>query len=145
MSQKPSNSTSVSCPFNHAYSVGHNVRKHFDWPNVHEVMKKVKEEIQELDEVLDKTPTEQIHELGDVLFTLVQVARHLNIDPKDSLALCNARHEQRMERMKLLIQEDGKIFEEQSLEELESYWVKAKNTLKPKEKQMISDYLTKKF
>lgn len=141
MSKQEQNNAPTNCPFERAFNMGHNVRKNFDWPNVQEVMNKVKEEISELEEALVKSKAEQIHELGDVLFTLTQVARHLNIDLKQSLRLCNLRHENRMQKMKALIAKDDKNFEDQSLDELEGYWVKAKNQLKPQEKQLIENYL----
>lgn len=130
-------------PMQKSYSIGHSVRHNFDWPNVHEVMLKVKEELLELEQSLEHDKAHQIHELGDVLFTLVQVARHLGIHPDDALDLCNTRHNQRMNFMKKLAAEDGVDYNTLNLEQLEAYWVKAKGFTKASEAHMIQDYLLK--
>ncbi|MCO5113468.1 MAG: hypothetical protein M9899_04760 [Bdellovibrionaceae bacterium] len=129
-------------PMQKSFSIGHALRHNFDWPNVGEVLLKVKEELTELEQSLTQGRPEQVHELGDLLFTIVQVARHLDIPPDDALDLCNQRHHQRMEFMKKLAEEDGLVYESLTLDTLETYWVKAKTFTKKIEAQQIQNYLT---
>lgn len=124
-----------------SYQIGHKVRHNFDWPNVFEVFEKLKEEVDELEESLHQNKPEQIHELGDVLFTLVQIARHLNINPEDCLKLCNERHALRMQKMRKLAGVPNSEFAELTLDVLEKFWVQAKNELKSKEKLRIQKFL----
>lgn len=129
-------------PMQTSFLIGHTLRHNFDWPNVEEVLLKVKEELTELEQSLTQSRQEQVHELGDLLFTIVQVARHLNIPPDDALDLCNQRHRQRMAFMKKLAEEDGLDYASLTLDTLEKYWAKAKTFTKKMEAQQIQDYLT---
>lgn len=135
--------TNIRNSMSDAYDLGHNVRANFDWANVYDVMKKVEEELGELQACLSSDKAEQVHELGDLLFTIVQVARHLNINPNDALALCNQRHAYRMQKMKELAVQNGEVYDNLKLEDLESYWSLAKVETKPIEKEKIKDYLNK--
>lgn len=117
-------------------------RGRFDWSNPLEVLEKVDEEIQELKEVIeeglkngsqkdpafDKAALE--HELGDVLFSIAQLARHLKLEPEQSLRTANTRFEKRFFTMKQMIAESGRDYNSLSLEELEAAWQKAKAKLK---------------
>ncbi len=125
-------------PLKTSYNIGINDRTTFDWPDVGSVLTKVEEEIQELKESLTLSRLDQAHELGDVLFTLVQVARHLNLDPGLTLEIANQRYLDRMNEMKKQIQADNLKFEKLSLEELDLYWRKAKLILKEKEHELLS-------
>lgn len=127
-----------------AFLIGEKVRHNFDWPNVQEVLIKVKEELLELEQSLSLNQAEQIHELGDLLFTIAQVARHLKINPDDALDLCNKRHQNRMATMRMLAEADGLDYDSLLLETLESYWNKAKPLTKPEEKKSIEEYLQNK-
>lgn len=139
MTQK--NKTTDLHPMQKSFSIGHTLRHNFDWPNVHAVLTKVKEELDELEQSLTQERHAQVHELGDLLFTIIQVARHLNIQPDAALDLCNQRHHQRMEFMKQLAQKDGVDYASLNLEALEAYWVKAKVHTKKIEQRQVQDYL----
>ncbi|MEZ0392191.1 MAG: nucleoside triphosphate pyrophosphohydrolase [Pseudobdellovibrionaceae bacterium] len=76
-------------------------RLQFDWTEVSEVFAKVQEEISELQIELDSTPhspQKLEHEIGDVLFSMAQLARHLNLEPEQCLRSANRRFEERFFR-----------------------------------------------
>lgn len=107
------------------------IRYNFDWSNVEEVLSKVDEELAELREAiaLNKEKREVELELGDILFTLAQVGRRLEIDPEQALRATNKKFEVRFLKMRQLCLEDGLDFSQLSTQQLELYWVRAKNIL----------------
>lgn len=94
-------------------------RAGFDWPGVEPVRAKLNEELAELDE--SHSLEDRLHELGDVLFTVVNLARHLDIDPALALRRTSTRFEGRFRAMEQLADLDGS-----SLEELDGLWEQAK-------------------
>lgn len=128
-------------PLTIAYNLGHKDRAHFDWPNVESVFEKVQEELTEFAESLSENRLAQAHELGDLLFTITQVARHLELDPSLALEAANERYAFRFNLMKHLIASEGKVFESLDVTELESYWKKAKLSLKHQEAQSLKEKL----
>lgn len=115
-----------------AYKIGKRTEKlHFDWPDLEGVLLKVDEEIAELREALDSENDREIeHELGDVLFSLAQLARHLHLEPEQILRKANSRFESRFHLMVEMATSDGQDWGHLSLEQKEVYWQKAKNFLK---------------
>lgn len=106
------------------------VRFHFDWPNPWQVIEKIEEELEEVKEALRNSDLhQQQKELGDLLFTVVQLARHLNFDAEQSLRMTNKKFEKRFMKMHQLVADDKKIFTELATTELELYWQKAKAEL----------------
>jgi nucleoside triphosphate diphosphatase len=109
----------------------------FDWPNVEGLFDKLAEETTELRaELGDQVQNERVEEeLGDLLFTAVNLARHLQIDPELALRKTNAKFRQRFAAME---QEAGgrSQLEKMSADELENLWSRAKNSevLKSEEK-----------
>jgi nucleoside triphosphate diphosphatase len=91
----------------------------FDWPDSSGARAKVDEELQELDKETDQK--RRTEELGDLLFTVVNLARHLNIDPEDALRHANRKFEKRFRAI-----ETAPGFETMSLDEMEALWVEAK-------------------
>lgn len=126
-------------PLKTSYSLGHKDRTHFDWPNVEAVLVKVKEELDEFAESLSESRLAQIHELGDLLFSIVQAARHLEIDPGLALETANERYQNRFNAMKSLIKKEGQIFEDTPVDQLEDFWKRAKKTLKQDEINHIKE------
>ncbi len=106
-------------------------KKNFDWQNITGVIKKVEEELAEVKEAI--TSENQAHikiEIGDLLFSICQLSRHLNINPEQSLQLTNNKFEQRFSLMNEFIHKDNKNLENLSEAEMDGYWEKAKLQLK---------------
>src|SRR6478735_9429016 len=93
----------------------------FDWPDPSGPRAKIDEELAELDAESDHD--RMLEELGDLLFAVVNLARHLNIEPETALREANRTSEQ---RFRAIEQEPG--FEDLSLDEKEALWVRAKET-----------------
>ena len=99
----------------------------FDWPNLPPVIAKLKEEIAELEGALSDGSHEQIKsEVGDVLFSAVNVARHLKVDPEMALRFANARFEKRFRWIENKLRGQDKLVEEIKLSELNKLWDQAK-------------------
>jgi tetrapyrrole methylase family protein/MazG family protein len=102
-------------------------RAGFDWENTGQVLKKVGEEMEELKEVISGGDPEKMeHELGDVLFALVNLARFLNIHPEVAMVAANERFERRFEAMEKIAEESGCSIEQTDLITLDGFWEKAK-------------------
>jgi len=100
----------------------------FDWENSSQVLEKVKEEINELeDEIKQNNPEKMEEEFGDVLFSLINYARFLDINPEDALEKTNRKFILRFQKMEELILADGKSLTEMTLTEMDKYWEEAKN------------------
>ena len=103
------------------------VKVGFEWPTVNEVLDKVEEEIAELRAEIARGETARTaDELGDLLFTLVNVARHLKIDPEDALRRMTLRFAARFRRIEQHAADTGRAVSDLSLEEMESVWQAAK-------------------
>jgi XTP/dITP diphosphohydrolase len=99
----------------------------FDWENSSQVLAKVKEEIGELeDEISKNNPKKMEEEFGDILFSLINYARFLNINPEDALEKTNRKFIARFQKMENLILSDEKSLTEMNLPEMDKYWAKAK-------------------
>jgi MazG family protein len=100
----------------------------FDWKNPVDVLDKLEEEIAELRaELKAGNGVERIRdEFGDVLFVLVNLARHLAIDPEEALRSTNAKFERRFRAIEAALSEDGRTPEQASLDEMEALWLRAK-------------------
>ncbi len=106
------------------------VRRGFDWSTPAEVFNKVDEEISELRRAIEAHDViNEQEELGDVLFTVVQLARHLNFDAEQALRQSNRKFEVRFQKMCELVHQDDKNFSDLSIGELENYWKSAKDQL----------------
>ncbi len=101
----------------------------FDWPDIHGVWLKVDEELTELKEELNKPEpsTESIEdEFGDVLFSMVNLARFLKLDSESALRRASNKFESRFRDMEKLMAEEGVKLSELTIEQMEAYWQKAK-------------------
>lgn len=102
----------------------------FDWSSPEEVLAKVEEELTELKQALKEgTPTQQQQELGDLLFSVAQLARHLSFDAEQALRQTNQRFISRFETMQQLATEQGLDFEQLSAQLLDNLWEQAKEKL----------------
>ncbi|CAH0312440.1 nucleoside triphosphate pyrophosphohydrolase [Peribacillus sp. Bi134] len=101
----------------------------FDWDEVSEAWKKVREEVQELEaEILSpKMDVERIKsELGDLFFALVNISRYYDIQAEEAVYKANQKFHRRFTYIEECIQRADKKFEDYTLEELDSYWDEAK-------------------
>ena len=96
----------------------------FDWPDVDGAMDKVREELEEVREA----PTVEAREaeFGDLLFTLVNVARKLGMNPEDALRGATGRFEARFRMMEQRAKGEGRDLKDLPIEELDQYWEAAK-------------------
>lgn len=102
----------------------------FDWDNVDQVWEKVQEEIEELKEVVAEKNQEEIeNEFGDVLFSLINYARFIGVNPENALERTNKKFIQRFQWMEEEIKAVGGDMSAMNLEELDAYWDQAKKAL----------------
>jgi tetrapyrrole methylase family protein/MazG family protein len=100
----------------------------FEWPDAPAVLDKVQEEIEELRaEIRAADKPRAAEEIGDLLFSLVNVARWLKIDPEESLRQMVKRFAERFRAMEAFAAEDARKMTELSPEEWDAYWVRAKS------------------
>ncbi|MCC6199731.1 MAG: nucleoside triphosphate pyrophosphohydrolase, partial [Moraxellaceae bacterium] len=97
----------------------------------HAVLAKLREEIDEIEAELDTGSRDaQEDELGDVLFCVVNLARHLDLDSEMALKRTNAKFQQRFAHIEDRLAEQGIPFAEAPLEQMEALWVEAKQSPK---------------
>ncbi|WP_288898306.1 nucleoside triphosphate pyrophosphohydrolase [uncultured Capnocytophaga sp.] len=104
----------------------------FDWDNIDDVFAKIKEEIDELHaEVKAQKHTAIEAEFGDVLFSLINYARFLKLNPEDALERTNKKFITRFQYLERKAAESGKSLRDMTLAEMESYWQEAKGVFEP--------------
>jgi XTP/dITP diphosphohydrolase len=99
----------------------------FDWDDREQVWEKVKEELAELKHEVDTNSNRQAEELGDVLFSMVNYARFLGIDPDEALERTNRKFIERFQFLERESRKDGKVLGEMTLAEMDAYWERAKS------------------
>ena len=106
-------------------------RAGFDWPVLDPVFAKIHEELEELKQALkDREQHRRIkEEMGDVLFTCVNLARHLNVDAEDALRASNNKFERRFECMERELEAQGKDIRGRKQQELEELWQRCKRSI----------------
>ena len=113
-----------------AYKIGKKTEKvGFDWEDYNQVSWKVEEEWQELKEELapQKISIDRVEEeMGDFLFSAVQLARHLNLDPEKCLRNANKKFIKRFQKMEVLINQDGQNINDLNQKEMDIFWDEAK-------------------
>ena len=98
----------------------------FEWPSIEGVMEKLEEEFEELKEAIKQGVKQAEMEIGDCLFTLVNVARFLKIDPESSLRSMIQRFIRRFKYMEQLATKEGKEISQLPITTLDAIWEKAK-------------------
>ncbi|GAA0785452.1 MULTISPECIES: nucleoside triphosphate pyrophosphohydrolase [Pseudomonadati] len=105
----------------------------FDWPELEPVVAKIYEEVDEVLVEAKLVATDPEHyqpkvvdEMGDLLFAVVNLARHLNVDPEQALRQANNKFERRFKGVENCVVQSGKQFDDHSLEQLDSYWDQVK-------------------
>jgi ATP diphosphatase len=108
----------------------------FDWPEALPVVDKVREELDEVLEAMSENDPRAIaEEVGDLLFVVTNLARHLKVDPESALRAANAKFEQRFRFIEQALREAGRAMEDCALDELDALWGEAKKL----EKQQLAD------
>ncbi|MCP9494320.1 MAG: nucleoside triphosphate pyrophosphohydrolase [Pyrinomonadaceae bacterium MAG19_C2-C3] len=110
----------------------------FDWTNIGDVFAKLREEIDELEAAIKERDAKQQptsedagninvrDEVGDILFAVSNVARHLKIEPEAAAKLANRKFRCRFRFIEQALRADGKRFEDVTLDEMETFWQAAK-------------------
>lgn len=101
-------------------------KAHFDWPNAADALEKVFEEAKELKEAL-QDPEKAADELGDLLFSCVNVARLMKVSPQIALMKATEKFINRFSRMEAAIQKDEKSLPLLTIQESDVYWIRSKN------------------
>ncbi len=106
----------------------------FDWPQVDGVLSKVREEFDELEEALSTDCPEEpasrqavAEELGDLLFSMANLARHLELDPEATLARANAKFRRRFQAVEQALEASGRELSDTDLAELDRLWDEVKS------------------
>ena len=103
----------------------------FDWNERQDVWAKVKEELAELEDEIEKMDTDKTEaEFGDLLFSIINAARLYKVNPDNALERTNKKFIYRFNYMEQKIKEEGKHLNHLSLEEMEKIWQEAKKTEK---------------
>ncbi len=99
----------------------------FDWPDIEGVRAKIDEELQEADEAAASgSPEEITHEIGDILFSVAQWARHLGVQPEEALRACCDRFRGRFASVESDAKQQGVRLDEMGIDRLEALWQEAK-------------------
>jgi tetrapyrrole methylase family protein/MazG family protein len=98
----------------------------FDWGMGEEVLPKLREEVEELAAALEEGDSRREEEIGDLLFTLVNISRHLRVDPEVALKKAAGKFAGRFRRMERLCEERGLKLEELSLDQMDLLWEEVK-------------------
>ncbi len=104
----------------------------FDWPQIEPVWHKLDEEVKELKHEITESNRDFIEEeLGDVLFTVVNLSRFVHINPEDALRRTIEKFDRRFRKIEEILQQQGKVMHTVPLEEMDSIW----DSIKSKEKE----------
>jgi XTP/dITP diphosphohydrolase len=104
----------------------------FDFANKKDVWAKVKEELAEFEAEVEADDTTKMEaEFGDLLFSLVNYSRHVNINPEDALERTNKKFRKRFQAMENAIHVDNKNLSDMNLSQMDVYWEKVKKELEP--------------
>ncbi|AGI68307.1 protein mazG [Octadecabacter antarcticus 307] len=99
----------------------------FDWPDVGHVIDKIAEEAAEVVEARDTLTQDQVtEEVGDLLFVMANLARHLDVDPEVALRQANAKFQRRFEFIEDALARDGRTPSDSDLAEMDALWDAAK-------------------
>ena len=98
----------------------------FDWDNKEQVWEKVHEELNELKHEVERNSAKQADEVGDVLFSVVNYARFLGVDPDEALERTNRKFIKRFQFLERESSKDGKQLGAMTLAEMDAYWERAK-------------------
>lgn len=99
----------------------------FDWQDLHGIVDKIQEELTEVTDEIDAgDPARLQDEIGDLIFAVTNLARHLAIDPDEALAGCNSKFQRRFVFIEQQLESQGKTAADVPLTELDRLWEQAK-------------------
>ena len=96
----------------------------FDWPDVEQVLDKLREEIDELKEA--KSAAHRHEEFGDLMFVMANLARHMGLDPEQALRDANGKFTRRFNSVEAKLQQDGRTPSQSNLAEMDALWDEVK-------------------
>ena len=104
----------------------------FDWPDAGQVVDKIREELAEVEDARATGDRDRVEdEVGDLLFAVANLARHLRVDPEAALRRTNLKFERRFGAIEAGLKDQGRSLGEASLEEMEQLWTAAKRSEGP--------------
>lgn len=104
----------------------------FDWNDPRAVLQKIREEADEIEAALDRNDSAGLaEETGDLMFALVNLARHVDADPEAALRATNAKFERRFAYIERALEAQGRTLEQASLAEMDALWNAAKSDENP--------------
>jgi ATP diphosphatase len=104
----------------------------FDWNDPRAVLAKIREEADEIEAALDRNDKQELaEETGDLMFALVNLARHVDANPEAALRATNAKFERRFAFIERALEAQGRTLEQASLAEMDALWNAAKDEEKP--------------
>lgn len=101
----------------------------FDWPDAQQVIDKIHEEIEEVQAELDQSEVDQLaveEEMGDLLFAVVNLSRHLKVNPEQALIKANQKFERRFRALENVFADKQQALEDADLESMENVWQQVK-------------------
>jgi nucleoside triphosphate diphosphatase len=98
----------------------------FDWNDPRAVLRKIREEVDEIEDALDNDTANAAGEIGDLLFAAVNLARHLHADPETLLRQTNAKFERRFAAIEQALAAHDKAPQQSTLAEMDALWNEAK-------------------
>jgi nucleoside triphosphate diphosphatase len=99
----------------------------FDWPEARQVIEKVREELGEVEDAMASGDGDRMEdEIGDLLFAVTNLARHLRVDPESALRRTNLKFERRFRTIETTLEAQGRSPLDASLDEMERLWIAAK-------------------
>ncbi|MCK1304937.1 ATP diphosphatase [Bradyrhizobium sp. GM2.2] len=100
----------------------------FDWNDPRAVLAKIREEADEIEAALDRNDSEGLaEETGDLMFAVVNLARHVDADPEAALRATNTKFERRFAYIERALEAQGRTLEQASLAEMDALWNEAKS------------------
>jgi ATP diphosphatase len=104
----------------------------FDWNDAKAVLAKLREETAEIEEALAAGDESAVRgEIGDLLFVVANLARHVKVDPEQALRGANAKFERRFAHIEARLKDQGRAPEQASLDEMDALWNEAKRRERP--------------
>ncbi|HMC20377.1 MAG TPA: nucleoside triphosphate pyrophosphohydrolase [Thermoanaerobaculia bacterium] len=99
----------------------------FDWRRAKDVFAKIDEEVEELREAVEEKDQQKIHdEIGDLLFSIANIARKLDVNAEEALQSANRKFSRRFESMERSVRGEGRNLDQLSLEQMDALWDQAK-------------------